>query len=122
MENPRRFEAGPDPFGRSWVVEFRWLQNAISIRHSDSVDVKFQLMSGEHAEEKVVALMHPLLLELCNEFGRPLTDPLCMRLAGAHVREMIVTDKDMDKELVTPARDELTRYFAKLTERTPVRR
>jgi hypothetical protein len=122
MENPRRFEAGPDPFGRSWVVEFRWLQNAISIRHSDSVDVKFQLLSGEHAEEKVIALMHPLLLELCSRYGRPLSDPLCMRLAGAHIRQMILTDKDMDKELATPSEEELSQYFERIVERTPVRR
>ena len=122
MENPRRFEVGPDPFGRNWIVEFRWLQNAISIRHNDSVDVKFQLMSGEHAEEKVVALMHPHLLELCRQHDRALSDPLCMRLAGSHVRQMIITDKDMDKELVTPSPEELGRYFEKLVQRTPLRR
>jgi hypothetical protein len=40
-DNSRRFEAGPDPFGRTWQVEFRWLQTGISIRHADTVDVKF---------------------------------------------------------------------------------
>ena len=43
IENFRRFQAGPDPFGRTWDVEFRWQQNGISIRHADTVDVKFHL-------------------------------------------------------------------------------
>ena len=51
IENFRRFET-TDPFGRNWLVEFRWLQNGISIRHSDTVDVKFQLIRGEDIEEK----------------------------------------------------------------------
>ena len=39
MLNFRQFEAGPDPFGRKFQVMFKWLQTAISIRCSDSVDV-----------------------------------------------------------------------------------
>ena len=41
IKNFRDFEAGPDPFGRTWQVYFRWLQTGISIRHADTVDVKF---------------------------------------------------------------------------------
>ena len=36
----------------------------ISIRHSDTVDVKFQLIQGDDVTEKVVALNHPDLLTL----------------------------------------------------------
>ena len=43
MLNFRQFEAGPDPFGRKFQVYFKWLQTAISIRHADTVDVKFVL-------------------------------------------------------------------------------
>ena len=43
MLNFRQFEAGPDPFGRKFQVFFKWLQTAISIRHADTVDVKFIL-------------------------------------------------------------------------------
>lgn len=122
MENYRRFEVGPDPFGRTWTVEFRWLQTAISIRHSDSVDVKFQLMSGEEVSEKVVALMHPDLLALSHRSGRPLTDPWCMKLASLHVKEMIETDRDMDKTLVTTSPEDLERYTEMLERPVPVRR
>ena len=38
IENYRRFDVA-DPFGRTWIVEYKWLQNAISIRHADAVDV-----------------------------------------------------------------------------------
>ena len=52
MQNFREFEAGPDPFGRMWSVQFKWLQTAISLRHSDSVDVKFILRSDDTKMEK----------------------------------------------------------------------
>ena len=65
MLNYRQFEAGPDPFGRTWQVEFRWLQTGISIRHADTVDVKFAVSSdGIDPEEKVIALPHPALLQI----------------------------------------------------------
>src|SRR3954447_26674330 len=121
-DNFRRFEVGPDPFGRDWVVEFRWLQNAISIRHSDSIDVKFHLLQGENSEEKVIALAHPDLLAVSKEQNRPLTDPWCMKLAALHIREMIETDRDMDKVIVLPALEDLRRHAAKLEQPIPVRR
>jgi hypothetical protein len=121
IENFRRFQAGPDPFDRTWVVEFRWLQNAISVRHSDTVDVKFQLICGEHVQEKVIALLHPDLLALSSKFDRPLTDPWCMKLAALHLKEMIVTDRDMEKDLVTVSLEDLTRHAQELDRPVPVR-
>ena len=86
MENFRRFEA-VDPYGRAWQVEFRWQQNGTSIRHADTVDVKFQLIQGSDVTEKVVALNHPDLLALSKSAGRPVTDAWVMKLAGdAHER------------------------------------
>jgi hypothetical protein len=116
IQNFRRFEAGPDPFGRNWLIEFGWLQNAITIRHSDSIDVKFHLYQGEDRFEKVISLPHPVLLELSRRFNRPLTDPWCMKLAGLHVRHMIETDLDMDKTLVTASAADLERYNSVLEE------
>ena len=101
-ENSRRFEAGPDPFGRMWHVEFRWLQTGISIRHADTVDVKFIISTqGEERQERVLALRHPDLLVLSGETGHPLTDPWCMKLAATHLRRMIESGEDMEKVLVT---------------------
>ena len=50
----RTFEAGPDPFGATWKAEFRWAQNGISIRHADTIDVKFEITCGEIHEEKIM--------------------------------------------------------------------
>ena len=63
MLNFRQFEAGPDPFGRKFQVLFKWLQTAISLRHSDSVDVKFILIDENGARtEKTIALPQADLL------------------------------------------------------------
>jgi len=101
-DNSRRFEAGPDPFGRIWHVEFRWLQTGISIRHADTVDVKFVIWTeGEERQERVIALPHPELLALSSETSHPLTDAWCMKLAASHLRRMIETGEDLEKILVT---------------------
>ncbi len=116
VDNYRSFDTGPDPFGRKWRVEFRWLQNAITIRHSDSVDVKFVISEENSADsqEKVVALMHPALLELCEKTKHTLSDPLCMKLAGLHLKKVIETEEDFEKAIVTPTYDELAAYARQL--------
>src|ERR1043166_4708549 len=109
-ENSRRFEAGPDPFGRTWQVEFRWLQTGISIRHADTVDVKFVIWTeDEPKQERVVALPHPDLLALSAGSGHPLTDAWCLRLAANHLRYMLESGEDMEKTLVTLSRADLDR-------------
>jgi hypothetical protein len=114
-DQSRLFEAGPDPFGRMWKVQFRWLQTGISIRHADTVDVKFFVKpEGGEPEEKVIALPHPELLRLTAERGRKLSDPYCMRLAAAHLRHMIETSEDMDKTLVALTPAELAAYDQQL--------
>lgn len=114
----RLFEAGPDPFGRKWKVQFRWLQTGISIRHADTVDVKFFITpegnGNEAIEEKVIALPHPALLELCQRQGRKLTDALCMKLAALHLKYMIETWQDMHTTLVTLSPQELAAYGQQL--------
>lgn len=121
VENYRRFKV-TDPFDRTWRVEYRWLQNAISIRHADTVDVKFALIRGEDVEEKVIALNHPDLLAVSRKQDRPLTDPWCMKLAALHLREMIATDRDIDKPIITPELADLERYAAVLDQPQPLRR
>lgn len=101
IENLRSFETGPDPFGRSWKLTFCWQQNGISIRHADTVDVKYLLECEGETQEKVIALPHPALLASSKQHGHPLTDSWCMKLAGLHLIQMISTWEDMDKSLVT---------------------
>jgi hypothetical protein len=101
-DNVRLFQAGPDPFGRTWEVEFRWAQNGISIRHADTIDVKYVLRTeGEEPQEKVVALPHAELLALSAKCGHPLTDAWCMKLAANHLKFMVESGEDLEKTLVT---------------------
>jgi hypothetical protein len=113
MRNYRQFDAGPDPFGRTFHVFFKWAQNAISIRHADTVDVKFVLdEEGGPRSEKTLALRHADLVRLAAETGRKLDDPWCCRLAAMHLVYLISTGEDMEKDLVTVPYADLQRYAA----------
>jgi hypothetical protein len=116
MLNFRQFEAGPDPFGRQYTVYFKWLQTAISLRHADTVDVKFVLEEGGTRTEKTIALPHPDLLAVSKGIGRPMDDPWCARLATRHLVHLIETGEDMEKDLVTVPLAELKAYAAELAE------
>jgi len=116
VENFRNFETGPDPFGRSWRVEFRWQQNAISIRHADTIDTKWNIECEGEAQEKIVALPLPALLKIASAKERSITDAWCMKLGGLHLIEMISSWRDMDKTLVTANEEELTGYASLVAE------
>jgi hypothetical protein len=117
IQNFRDFKAGPDPFGRTWQVYFRWLQTGISIRHADTVDVKFGIgTEGEEFEERVIALPHPDLLALSKKMDHPLTDTWCLKLAALHLENMLKTGEDMEKTLVTVLPEEMGRYARELAD------
>jgi hypothetical protein len=120
MENFRQFEAGPDPFGGMWQVCFKWLQTAISLRHSDTVDVKFILRQGDTQIEKTVALRHPDLLELSATTGRPMTDAWCARLAALHLKHIIESGEDLEKDLVSVSPEQLRHYESLIPGENPV--
>ncbi len=116
LENFRRFQTEPDPFGRVWDVQFRWQQNGISIRHADTVDVKFHIWTtDEPKQERVIALNQPDLLKLSAKTGHPVTDAWCMKLAALHLKHMVESDEDMEKTLVTVPYPELDRYADQLS-------
>ncbi len=111
MLNFREFDAGPDPFGRKFHVLFKWLQTAISIRHADTVDVKFILVDEEGSRtEKTIALQHPDVLAVSREIGRPVDDGWCSRLAAMHLMRLIETAEDIEKDLVIAPIADLRRY------------
>ena len=114
MLNFRQFEAGPDPFGRTWRAEFKWMQTAISLRHSDTVDVKFVLRDDGTRVQKTIAMLHLDLLQLSKETGRPMTDAWCSRLAASHLKHLVETGDDMEKDLITVSPEELAAYDAQL--------
>src|SRR5664280_2045021 len=97
-ENFRRFSVN-DPFGRAWDVEFRWQQNAISIRHADAIDCKYYISTPDEMRELVVSLPHTALLAVAGEAGRELSDAWVIRLAGLHVERMISSWEDLDKTI-----------------------
>ena len=115
MLNFRQFEAGPDPFGRKYQVLFKWLQTAISLRHADTVDVKFILVDEDGGRaEKTIALPHADLLSLSREIQRPMDDAWCARLAEMHLLHLVATGEDMEKDLVTVPAPDLKRYATEI--------
>ena len=114
MSVPFRHFTAPDLFGSPIEVEFRWLQNGISIRHADTVDVKFEIVMEGRREERVLALPHPLLLRVSAESGHPITDPWCSRMAALHLKHMIESGDDFEKTLVTLTGDQMNEYAKQL--------
>ncbi|MBS1854851.1 MAG: hypothetical protein JST11_05765 [Acidobacteria bacterium] len=115
MLNFREFEAGPDPFGRKFQVLLKWLQTAISIRHADTVDVKFILTGDDAARsEKTIALPHASLQEVSRETNRPVDDAWCGRIAALHLIDLVATGEDMEKDLVTLTRAEIAKWAAEI--------
>src|SRR5579863_940849 len=112
MENFREFSAGPDPFGRTWHALFKYLQTAISIRHSDSVDVCFVIESDGERMAKVVVLSHPEILDFAKRTGRMITDTWCSRMAACKLRQVTENGEDMDKEFLTVTPREIEEYDA----------
>jgi len=117
MFNFRQFEAGPDPFGRKFQVLFKWLLTVISIRHADTVDVKFVLLDENEARtEKTIALAHADLLAVSREIGRDMDDPWCARIAALHLQHLIATGEDMEKDLVTVLPAYLKQYANQIAQ------
>jgi hypothetical protein len=117
MLNFRQFEAGPDPFGRKYQVLLKWLQTAISIRHADTVDVKFLLLGEDDTQTaKTIALPHADLLAVSQALARPMDDAWCGRLAALHLLDLVRTGEDMEKDLVTVLRSDLERHARELAQ------
>jgi len=116
MLNFRQFEVGPDPFGRKWEVLFKWLQTAISLRHSDTVDVKFILRSDGERMTRQIAMPHAELVELSRRTGHELTDAWCSRIAATHLKRMVEGGEDLEKDLVTLRPHELEEYAAEIAK------
>jgi len=110
MENFRDFQVGPDPFGRTFHVQFKYLQTGISIRHSDSIDVCFILNDGAEKMQRVVVIPHADLRDYAQKTGRKISDTLCSRIAACKLKQVIENAEDLEKEylLVTPK--ELAQY------------
>jgi hypothetical protein len=110
MDNFREFDAGPDPFGRSYHVMFKWLQTAISIRHSNTVDVQFLVNDGTDVIKRTIAMPDAALIAQAKKTGRLMDDAWCSRIAALHLKRMIETAEDFDKDLVTLSPEQIAEY------------
>jgi len=110
MENFRDFEIGPDPFGRTWHILFKYLQTGISIRHADSVDVCFLASSGEETLKRVIVLNHPDLVAYAKKRGTPITDTWCSRLAAFKLKHAIINGEDMEKDYIVVSPAEIEQF------------
>jgi hypothetical protein len=114
MENFRDFEAGPDPFGRTWHVQFKYLQTGISIRHSDSVDVRFILDNGETPVQKTVVIQNADIRAYGARTGRPVSDPWCSRIAMCKLRYAIGTGEDLEKDYLPVTAHEIEEFDSQI--------
>lgn len=80
------------------------MQTTISLRRSDTVDVKFQA----NGMGKIVAVPHATLERACAPLGIPLTDAPCLRVAAECLSEALRTGADAEGGILTlsPSRTE----------------
>jgi hypothetical protein len=116
MENFRDFEIGPDPFGRTFHVLFKYLQTAISIRHSDSVDVCFILENADEKFIRTVVIPHAEIRAFGKRTGRKITDAWCSRIALCKLRNAVETGEDIDKEYLIVPPQELEKFDAAISK------
>jgi hypothetical protein len=116
MKNFRDFEAGPDPFGRTWHVLFKYQQNAISIRHSDSIDVCFLLSNGGETMHKIVVIQHLDIRHYAQRTGRVISDTWCSRIGMLHIKHAVETAEDLEKEYLAVTPREIEEYDAAIQQ------
>jgi hypothetical protein len=116
MENFRDFEAGTDPFGRTWHAQFKYLQTAISIRHSDSVDVRYVLDNGEEQVQKTVVIPNADIRTYAARTKRPVSDAWCSRIAMCKLRYAIETAEDLEKDYLLVTAREIEEFDSKIKQ------
>jgi hypothetical protein len=114
MQNFRDLKLGPDPFGRTWQAQFKYLQTGISIRHSDSVDVCYILDNGEERLQKIVVIQNADIRAYGARTGRPVSDAWCSRIAMCKLRYAIETAEDLEKEYLPVTAQEIEEYDSKI--------
>lgn len=111
----RHFEVRSRLNNQVYHCHFVYLQTAISLRHSDTVDVKF-LVNGTGV---VVALPHRAWVEYQTKTGRPLTDELAAQVAAALLTEALERGDDMELLDLSPPADRVLKLALELREKLP---
>jgi hypothetical protein len=63
---------------------------------------------------KQIAMPHLHLVELSRRAGHEMTDAWCSRLAALHLKGMVESGEDLEKDLVTVRSEELAAYAAEV--------
>jgi hypothetical protein len=116
METFRDFAAGPDPFGQTWHVHFKYLQTGISIRHSNSVDVCYVLESGSERMVKTVVIPNADIRAYADRTKRPVSDSWCGRIAMCKLRYAIETGEDLEKDYLPVTPREIEEFDSKIAQ------
>src|SRR5579859_5793080 len=77
---------------QEYHCQFVYLQTAISLRHSDTVDVKFRV----NGTGVVVALPHTAWVEYQKKTGKPLTDAQATEIAAGMLKEGLERGDDVE--------------------------
>jgi hypothetical protein len=72
------------------------------------------LNDGKNENYKTISMQHRDLLELAAKAGVAMTDPWCSRLAMLHLKYLIESGEDMEKDLVSVSPKELAGYEARI--------
>ncbi len=88
----RDFQARSSLTQQDYHCQFVYLQTAISLRHSDTVDVKFRV----DGTGVVVALPHTAWVEYQHRTGQPLTDARASEVAASLLQEALERGDDLE--------------------------
>ena len=88
----RDFQARSSLSQQDYHCQFVYLQTAISLRHSDTVDVKFRVDGAG----VVVALPHTAWVEYQHRAGQPLTDERAAQVAASLLQEALERGDDIE--------------------------
>src|SRR5262249_3665799 len=88
----RDFQVRSSLTQQDYHCQFVYLQTAISLRHSDTVDVKFRV----NGEGVVIALPHTAWVEYQHRTGQPLTDQLAAQVAASLLQEALERGDDVE--------------------------
>src|SRR5579885_803902 len=102
--------------GKEYQCRFRMIATAISLRHSDTVDIKF-LVNGK---PYVVALPHAALAQYRKTTGKILTDADSIEMAGRLLTETLQKEGLRDDRLLTATFDQTLQLAAALRSVSPL--
>ena len=108
--NYRKFQAQTALTGQSYHCRFSWLQTAISLRHSDTVDVKFRIDGAG----VVVALPHPAWPLYLQRAGKQLTDARAALVAAGILKEALERGDDIELLDLNPSAEEVVERALKV--------